>query len=186
MRFLNEGRSPRPLPERASPDCTFAVANPDRAGYAGCSERRHGHSTYAGTSSRWLRQLDTDTPSNPTFPAPSGNVWSELGLALELVEGGLQLTSLGRERFPKPDPGHDGYAVAPERVINASQLLYSIRLPAEVTESCRDRSHVTAAEATRPVPRAASCIRKLSTAHSRNSTAKTALYRAFVAYAAHV
>ena len=47
----------------------------------------------------WLQQLDTDTPVKPDVPDPVGKRLVHLGLALELVEGGLQLTSLGRERL---------------------------------------------------------------------------------------
>jgi hypothetical protein len=47
----------------------------------------------------WLSQLDTDAPIKPEVPAPVGKRLVELGLAITLVEGGLQLTALGRERL---------------------------------------------------------------------------------------
>ena len=47
----------------------------------------------------WLRQLDTDAPIKPELPAPVGERLVHLGLAITLVEGGLQLTALGRERL---------------------------------------------------------------------------------------
>jgi hypothetical protein len=47
----------------------------------------------------WLRQLDTDAPIKPEVPASVGKRLVELGLAITLVEGGLQLTALGRERL---------------------------------------------------------------------------------------
>lgn len=47
----------------------------------------------------WLRQLDTETPVKPDLPEPVAKRLTELGLALQLVEGGLQLTALGRERL---------------------------------------------------------------------------------------
>src|SRR5687767_8418121 len=49
----------------------------------------------------WLERLDTDTPVKPDVPGPIGKRLAELGLALPLVEGGLQLTALGRERLSK-------------------------------------------------------------------------------------
>jgi hypothetical protein len=45
----------------------------------------------------WLRQLDTDAPVKPDLPAPIGDLLVDEGLAIRLVEGGLQLTALGRE-----------------------------------------------------------------------------------------
>jgi hypothetical protein len=48
---------------------------------------------------RWLQQLDTDSPLKPDVPGAVGKRLTELGLALELVEGGLQLTALGRDRL---------------------------------------------------------------------------------------
>lgn len=46
---------------------------------------------------QWLGRLDTDTPQKPELPAPIGDRLVEQGLAIRLVEGGLQLTTLGRE-----------------------------------------------------------------------------------------
>jgi hypothetical protein len=45
----------------------------------------------------WLRKLDTDAPTKPDLPAPISDRLVEEGLAIKLVEGGLQLTALGRE-----------------------------------------------------------------------------------------
>jgi hypothetical protein len=45
----------------------------------------------------WLRKLDTDAPVKPDLPAPIADRLVEEGLAIKLVEGGLQLTALGRE-----------------------------------------------------------------------------------------
>jgi hypothetical protein len=45
----------------------------------------------------WLRQLDTDAPVKPDLPAPIADRLVEEGLAIRLVEGGLQMTALGRE-----------------------------------------------------------------------------------------
>ena len=45
----------------------------------------------------WLRKLDTDAPIKPELPAPISDRLVEEGLAIRLVEGGLQLTALGRE-----------------------------------------------------------------------------------------
>lgn len=45
----------------------------------------------------WLGRLDTDAPVKPDLPAPIGDRLVEHGLAIRLVEGGLQLTALGRE-----------------------------------------------------------------------------------------
>lgn len=47
----------------------------------------------------WLRRLDTDAPVKPDLPAPVASKFVEQGLAITLVEGGLQLTTLGRERL---------------------------------------------------------------------------------------
>lgn len=46
---------------------------------------------------RWLKTLDTDTPEKPKLPPAIGDRLVERGLAIQLVEGGLQLTALGRE-----------------------------------------------------------------------------------------
>ena len=47
----------------------------------------------------WLRQLDTEAPVKPELPAGVGDRLVGLGLAIRLVEGGLQLTALGRDRL---------------------------------------------------------------------------------------
>jgi len=47
----------------------------------------------------WLQVLDTDSPIKPEVPAPIAEVLVRHGLAIKLVEGGLQLTALGRERL---------------------------------------------------------------------------------------
>lgn len=47
----------------------------------------------------WLGKLDTVAPVKPEVPKPISARLVELGLAIELVEGGLQLTTLGRERL---------------------------------------------------------------------------------------
>lgn len=47
----------------------------------------------------WLQQLDTDEPTKPELPEPIGARLVELGLAIKLVEGGLQLTELGRDEL---------------------------------------------------------------------------------------
>ena len=47
----------------------------------------------------WLKQLDTVSPTKPVLPGPISATLVERGLAIELVEGGLQLTTLGRERL---------------------------------------------------------------------------------------
>lgn len=46
-----------------------------------------------------LTKLDTDSPVKPDLPLAVKARLVELGLAIELVEGGLQLTTLGRERL---------------------------------------------------------------------------------------
>ena len=46
---------------------------------------------------QWLKTLDTETPVKPDLPAPIAERLIEEGLAIRLVEGGLQLTALGRE-----------------------------------------------------------------------------------------
>jgi hypothetical protein len=48
---------------------------------------------------RWLRMLDTDAPEKPDLPGPIGDRLVEYGLAIRLVEGGLQLTAFGREHL---------------------------------------------------------------------------------------
>jgi hypothetical protein len=47
----------------------------------------------------WLQKLDTDEPVKPQLPAPLSARLIALGLAIELAEGGLQLTDLGRARL---------------------------------------------------------------------------------------
>ena len=47
----------------------------------------------------WLGQLDTDAPVKPELPAAIATKLVDLGLAIRLVEGGLQLTTLGRDRL---------------------------------------------------------------------------------------
>ena len=46
---------------------------------------------------QWLKQLDTDAPIKPDLPQPIADRLVEQGLAIKLVEGGLQLTALGRD-----------------------------------------------------------------------------------------
>ncbi len=58
-------------------------------------------STLSAEEMDWLRQLDTDAPVKPDVPAPIGDQLVEQGLAIRLVEGGLQLTTLGREYLQK-------------------------------------------------------------------------------------
>ena len=45
----------------------------------------------------WLRKLDTDAPVKPELDSAVADRLVEEGLAIKLVEGGLQLTALGRE-----------------------------------------------------------------------------------------
>lgn len=52
----------------------------------------------------WLSRLDTETPEKPDLPAPIGDQLVAQGLAIRLVEGGLQLTALGREYLSAADP----------------------------------------------------------------------------------
>ncbi|HZN25253.1 MAG TPA: hypothetical protein VFB75_13565 [Burkholderiales bacterium] len=47
----------------------------------------------------WLTQLDTDAPVKPELPPAIASKFVDLGLAIRLVEGGLQLTTLGRQRL---------------------------------------------------------------------------------------
>jgi hypothetical protein len=47
----------------------------------------------------WLKKLDTDEPIKPELPAPIAERLIERALAIRLVEGGLQLTELGREEL---------------------------------------------------------------------------------------
>jgi hypothetical protein len=50
-----------------------------------------------------LSMLDTDAPVKPEINSPTGDALVEKGLAIRLVEGGLQLTTLGRERLSQPE-----------------------------------------------------------------------------------
>ena len=45
----------------------------------------------------WLRRLDTGAPEKPDCPPAIAERLVGHGLAIKLVEGGLQLTDLGRE-----------------------------------------------------------------------------------------
>ena len=45
----------------------------------------------------WLKKLDTDAPVKPDLPQSIADRLVEEGLAIKLVEGGLQLTALGRD-----------------------------------------------------------------------------------------
>jgi len=45
----------------------------------------------------WLSKLDTDAPVKPDLPGPIGDRLVQEGLAIRLIEGGLQLTALGRD-----------------------------------------------------------------------------------------
>jgi hypothetical protein len=47
----------------------------------------------------WLKNLDTDSPIKPEVPESIAARLVEQGLAIKLVEGGLQLTTLGREQL---------------------------------------------------------------------------------------
>jgi hypothetical protein len=47
----------------------------------------------------WLKNLDTDSPIKPEVPESIAARLVEQGLAIKLVEGGLQLTALGREQL---------------------------------------------------------------------------------------
>ena len=48
---------------------------------------------------QWLERIHTDSPTKPEPPATVKRSLVDKGLAIELVEGGLQLTTLGRERL---------------------------------------------------------------------------------------
>jgi len=50
----------------------------------------------------WLQRLHTDEPVKPAPPAAIANRLLTLGLAIELAEGGMQLTDLGRDRLRSP------------------------------------------------------------------------------------
>ena len=62
----------------------------------------------------WLRTLDVDAPVKPDVPAPIAERLVTLGLVIRLVEGGLQLTTLGREHLSGPRATEDSI-VAPDR-----------------------------------------------------------------------
>ena len=51
----------------------------------------------------WLKNLDTDSPIKPEVPESIAARLVEQGLAIKLVEGGLQLTTLGREQLADSD-----------------------------------------------------------------------------------
>jgi len=48
-----------------------------------------------------LRSLSTVEPTKPTLPEAIARRLVGLGYAIALVEGGLQLTTLGRERLAR-------------------------------------------------------------------------------------
>ena len=52
-----------------------------------------------------LRRLDTEAPQKPDLPGPMAERLVEQGLAIRLVEGGLQLTALGREYLSQDKAG---------------------------------------------------------------------------------
>jgi hypothetical protein len=62
----------------------------------------------------WLGTLDVDAPVKPDVPSPVADRLVALGLAIRLVEGGLQLTTLGREHLSGPKAGESS-VVAPDR-----------------------------------------------------------------------
>ena len=53
----------------------------------------------------WLRKLDTEAPLKPDLPSPIGDRLVQEGLAIKLVEGGLQLTALGRDYLTEASGG---------------------------------------------------------------------------------
>ena len=57
------------------------------------------HATLNDEELRWLKTLDTDSPDKPEVPPAIADTLVEHGLAIRLVEGGLQLTTLGREQL---------------------------------------------------------------------------------------
>jgi hypothetical protein len=64
------------------------------------AKKTGGHAMAAKLSAdelQWLKALDTEAPQKPDLPAPISDRLVEEGLAIKLVEGGLQLTALGRE-----------------------------------------------------------------------------------------
>ncbi len=52
---------------------------------------------------RFLKTLSTIEPVKPTVPAAVASRLIDLGFAITLVEGGLQLTALGRERLTQAE-----------------------------------------------------------------------------------
>ena len=54
---------------------------------------------------QWLKQLDTEAPVKPDLPQPIADRLVEQGLAIRLVEGGLQLTALGRDYLTETPNG---------------------------------------------------------------------------------
>ena len=52
----------------------------------------------------WLSALDTDAPQKPDLPAPIAEQLIAKGLAIRLIEGGLQMTALGREYLTQREP----------------------------------------------------------------------------------
>lgn len=52
-----------------------------------------------------LRRLDTETPQKPDLPPAMAERLVDQGLAIRLVEGGLQLTALGREYLSQDKAG---------------------------------------------------------------------------------
>jgi hypothetical protein len=51
----------------------------------------------------WLKKLDTDALVKPDLPESIADRLVAHGLAIKLVEGGLQLTALGREYLTRDD-----------------------------------------------------------------------------------
>jgi hypothetical protein len=47
----------------------------------------------------YLRSLSTIEPVKPDLPVEVAARFTDMGLVIPLVEGGLQLTALGRERI---------------------------------------------------------------------------------------
>ena len=61
----------------------------------------------------WLRKLDTDALEKPDLPDPIADRMVEQGLAIRLIEGGLQLTAFGREHLIQASDR--GQEIAPGR-----------------------------------------------------------------------
>jgi hypothetical protein len=66
-----------------------------------------------GEERDWLHRLDTDAPTKPEPPAHVKTKLVEYGLAIQLVEGGLQLTTLGREALTGEDGTREGTGSRP-------------------------------------------------------------------------